>query len=332
MIDISAHITDRYINYPTILVSKIIQEMNNYGEVVLVSREAFSGEENGLYKLLDQLCFYWGWDKKKITIKTSNQYEKHLEYQVVINKSPAFLGIHHKPKNLTFGNVTWDGSKYYGQFLGRITGERGYGYVRHANFEFNRFGLTSLSQWFTEDAAQNKDIIDFFRYSDWSWSKIKQVQVYSDINDVISPPITFPHNIIGWENVYKQIPIEIVFETHTAENIVAPTEKILRPMLYHRPFMLVASPQLIDYLEENYDIRFFQSVIPLTYKYLKGKERVDVIYDILHDLIKSGKIQTLLHDLKEDIDHNYKIAKQLVETEPDNTGLTPHKWHKPYEE
>jgi hypothetical protein len=53
----------------------------------------------------------------------------------------------------------------------------------------------------------------------------------------------------------------------------------------------------------------------LDYDYLQGKERVDAVFDALAELIETRKIDSILEDCKDDIEHNYLAALQLMTQE-----------------
>jgi hypothetical protein len=164
-----------------------------------------------------------------------------------------------------------------------------------------------------------------------------QLTAYSDIGEV-DEQIISKHNMqANWTEVYKQIAIELVFETSTADDVCSFSEKIIRPMLYGRPFMLVASkyaisrlsdPELIaghfaklapqwdckyyDEFAKNYPgIKFFENVFGTDYHNDSGIHRVNHIFDILHTLIRTDKINQIHDKCRQDIENNYKCVSLL---------------------
>jgi hypothetical protein len=121
--------------------------------------------------------------------------------------------------------------------------------------------------------------------------------------------------VLGWEQIYKQIPIEIVCETSESEDSSTTTEKMFRPVLYRRPFLLISGRGRLaeyrnphQYFGEHLTLRTFNHVISDAYDLDEGLPRVDHVFDILYDLINTGKIHTLLEQCQEDIEHNYQTA------------------------
>ena len=131
--------------------------------------------------------------------------------------------------------------------------------------------------------------------------------------------------------------IEIVFETSESSNNLSMNEKILRPILYKRPFILitgknniqkmkdvsiftkraddsVVGKELIDewQLARSKLIRFFENVLDLQYDSLSGIDRVDQAFNLIQLLIETGKIDQIIENCQEDIEHNYNwLVNQL---------------------
>lgn len=324
IIDIQRYWGESEIFYSAELASKIINSMQQHKKVVLISKEARSCTQSGLYQLLDELCSYWQWNPKDITIRTCNLFEKHQKYNI-----EKFIHFHWttEMKNISAINTKWDGSKTYGMFLGRATAERIRGAVRHLAFEFRDQGLTS----FHHDLAHHIDTPELLEYlceTDSRFSEVLAVKPYSDIGPVCNPPITGSMLYNNWENVYKKIALELVFETSTAEDNVTFSEKIIRPILHRRPFMLIAGrgaikklsdleylsslfnentpQQLIDeYWSSWSSLKFFENAFGTDYDNDSGVHRVDHVFDILHTMIRTGNIQKLHDQCQKDIEHNY---------------------------
>lgn len=69
------------------LVAKVIKKMHDHGCVVIdTNYEGYSASEYGLYELLDMICEMFGFDKSNITIQTTNKFESHSEYNILIKE------------------------------------------------------------------------------------------------------------------------------------------------------------------------------------------------------------------------------------------------------
>lgn len=333
-IDLQKHWGETEIFYPAELASKIVKAMQQHNKVVLTSKESRSCTQSGLYKFLDELCNFWNWNPKDITIKTSNLFEKHQEYNIQVVASFHWAT---ELARIPTAQSQWDRSKTYGMFLGRATAERIRGVVRHLNFEFRDQGLTSFHHNLAHQ-IDTPELLEYLCETDSKFSEVLAIKPYSDIDQVCTPPIVGSMLYKDWENVYKKIALELVFETSTADDVLTFSEKIIRPMLYRRPFMLIAGKHAIKKMldienvskiykkiaEENNDptiyefsqaipkFKFFQNVFGLDYDDDIGVHRVDHVFDIVHTLIRTNKIHDLHERCKNDIEHNYNTLMKYI--------------------
>jgi len=343
LIDITEHWGESEIFYSAELSSKIIHCMQQHGKVVLTSRESRSLAHSGLHVFLDALCDFWHWNPKKIVIVSNNFFEPPSRYTIEHIALPSLSLIKALPQH-----VPWNGSKSYGMFLGRATAERLQAVHKHRSFDFRQQGLTS----FHHNVKKHIDTNELLKYlceSDSRYSELMQLNAYSDI-DPVDEQIISKHNMqANWTEVYQQIALELVFETSIADDNCTVSEKMIRPMLYGRPFMLVAGryaisrlsdPELmaghykklaqqwnIKYYDEfakNYPgIKFFENVFGTDYHNDQGIHRVNHIFDILHTLIRTGKINQIHDKCRKDIENNQhcvmlwqKLSKQMGAWQP----------------
>ena len=57
---------------------------------------------------------------------------------------------------------------------------------------------------------------------------------------------------------------------------------------------------------KQFNFKNFNHVISTAYDQDEGIPRVDHVFDILHELIRSGRINTILEKCHDDIEHNYQ--------------------------
>jgi hypothetical protein len=346
IIDIQRYWGEREIYYPGELSSKIIHSMQKDGWVTLRSKEVRSAKLSGLYSLLDQLCNHWNWNHKDITIETGNPYDflisPHRQYTIKVSLLSEPLVntksniIEHRP---------WNREKTYGMFIGRANVTRLRATHNHRHFKFRDQGLTSFNHNLA-DHIDSSYLLEYLCQTDQSFSEVKKLTPYSDIDTIQSPPITGQFSGSLWNDVYEKIAIEIVLETAEDEGVFSMTEKILRPILYKRPFLLVAGRRVIADIWKTCStfesvkfrppgtLRFFENVIPLDYDEDGGIHRVDHVFDILHTLIRTKKIDTILEDCRDDIEHNYQWMMQYIQNSKEyktqyNQMLDPSTWNKP---
>lgn len=290
------------------LSSKIIYSMQTTGQAYLHTAEGGSGHDNGFFKLLDELCNYWQWDKSLITVVTTNRFHTHPEYNVIWNDS--FLAAHFF--NIHSPIFPWSGEKYYGMFIGRANSPRIYAGQLHSKFEYKQYGLTSFNDDLTQFMIY-PELIDYFFHSNQTYKEMCSLKPYSDIGPVTPPPIVpMKQNEIAWPAVYKKIAIELVCETSKTANCSASiSEKILRPLYYKRPFLLIGPPGMLAFLNEI-GYKTFGEFFPEDYDNLEGIPRVIRIFDILHELIKSKAIDTLVDKSNDILMHNHTLVKQHI--------------------
>ena len=340
IIDIQRYWGTNEIFFPGELSSKIIQGMIQDGKVVLRSKEVRSATDSGLYFLLDQLVYNWKWDKKDITLETGNIHEAHPEYNIQLvghrwDPSATFEldKIKHEP---------WDRSYLYGMFIGRASAARIRGSFNHRNFEFRQHGLTSFNHDLT-NSVDLFELVDYMIQTNQRYSDIVALTPYSDIN---KQPQSVP--IVGqllnetWNQVYKKIPIEIVFETNDRSiDCYALTEKLFRVMIYKRPFILIAAAGTQRQMKTSQQINSnltgrqpiwiptincFDRFIPEDFDSYSGVHRVDYAFDILHNLIASGKIYSIIDDCQNEISENYNTAVSFLSALKESSLLEDNKF------
>ena len=319
------------------LTARIIESMQQHNQVVLVSKEIRSLEKSGLLDLLDELCDYHKWAQEKITIEIGDFTQStDRGYQIkYIEASEAVFNIDVS----RIEHRSWNRDRVYGMFIGRANVTRMYAAHRHLNFEYKFLGLTSFNQ----DISHYVDpryLLQYLCETNQRWEDVASMRPWSDIDQVQNVPITgqFQGNL--WNDVYEKIGIEIVLETTDTSDCWGLTEKLLRPIMYRRPFILVARRHCIKNILKKYNgianipgmhlmknidgsdlflsgegfkLRFFENVIPLDYDDDEGIHRVEHAFDILRTLIRTGKIQTILEDCAEDIEANYNVVKSYAD-------------------
>lgn len=348
IVDTQKYLQERQIFWAPELCSLIIQSMLAHGRVVIRAIEHRSLHTNGFFDLLDQLCDHWKWDDQCITIETNNEQEYYHRYNLVhVVWDPP------NPWDQLIDNDKlrlWNHEKVYGMFIGRASTLRIRGAHNHKNFKYRTLGLTSFHDNMRNYVDQHF-LLEYLMDSNQTYQDTISIDPYSDIDDILSPPIMVPKNILGWEEVYEKIGIELVFETTESGRINPCTEKIMRPMFYRRPFMLIAPPHSLKwwtsrppvnlqpttgarpeakdaiehYLNKRRPIKTFNHFIDPSYDEDSGICRVDHMFDILNTLIRTDKIYRILEDCAEDIEHNYQVAVedyQLRKAVMDAQGYT----------
>lgn len=340
VIDIQRYVDSYRLHYTAELCALVIESMRQHNKVHLITKEIFSFENNGLYELLDQLCYFYKWDKNNITVTNANMLEKHNEYCVKTFPIKDALYSTHLVSPINSAPV-WNKEKYYGMFIGRANVTRLRAVHNHLNFRYKDRGLASFHAN-VEEFVDPKVLLDYMCETNTRWSDVRSIKPFSDIDTVMTPPITYPRNFLNFNSVYEKIAIEIVCETNERSNEFGLSEKLLRPMLYRRPFLLITGAEFINAAKDPTNYRdklglaapfdFYENLVPNYADCYDGASRSDFVFDRLQELIETGSIDTVLDQCADQIEHNYKLAFELVNKEkktPEYFELKSKYWTRP---
>ena len=300
------------LNQIELLSAKLSDAMQKNLDITCRTDEGFSFYENGFYTVLDRLCEYWNYNGNRITLETNNWKESHPVYSVKKSAySTPIAGV-----NIPETTLEWTREKTYGIFLGRSSIDRLYGIIKHRKFPFNNQGLSSFNQ--SIEGLEFRNIIHLMKHRNVAIEDIINIQPYSDIDSVRTIPIIPPYNsdVKIWQTVYKQIAIELVFETNQSESAFQVTEKILRPIAHKRPFIVVAPSGFLRDLK-NIGFKTFDDYIPNWYDNFSGLDRVDNAFIVLQRLFQYNLFDNLLSSCYADIKHNYDRLLELVNHQRD---------------
>jgi hypothetical protein len=301
-IDLQKHWGDSELYYIGELCAKIIDSMKADGSVYLWTKEGKNGHNNGMFVLLDELCAYYNWDKRNITLDTTNIAASHNEYNIVytdFSHAAACMEINQKV-------LPWNKEKYYGMFIGRANSSRIRAIHNHHKFEYKEHGISS----FNDDLFNymNKaELVDYFFHSGQTYQEMISIKPYSNIGPVLIPPITpSMFDKCNWSAVYEKIAIEIVCETSILPDCFDVSEKVFRAMYFKRPFLLIGSPNQLAFIRQL-GYQTFNEVIPEDYDSLSGLQRVDRVFEILKQLIETKSIDTLAERCYNTLEHNHNL-------------------------
>lgn len=364
-IDITKYYGNRELFYVGELTSRIIHSMQADGEVYLYTKEAKNARANGLIALLDELCAYWNWDKTKITIDTTQQcswawtdtvrpanydpnksnFDPVLLEQNFITTPNDNKVTYQDPQGYriiltSFGHPfsyfnpvkdhqavrDWNGEKSYGMFIGRASASRIYALQKHTEFRYKDQGITSFH---TDLKEYNSDaeLTTFFCNSGRTYKDVLDLPTpHSDIGQLLTSPIT-PVNDRGtdWSRVYERIGIEIVCEVGTVDDNFDLSEKIIRPMYFKRPFLLIASKWSLAGLRELGGFKTFDSIFNEGYDQLGEYNfaRINEIYRVLEEIISDMTVEVLLERSQDILEHNHNVVMEWVNR---HKGVDYHKY------
>jgi hypothetical protein len=271
---------------------------NQHKSIVLdINPEAICLHNLGLYKILE--CFEF----EQVFINTWNPFEQHLTYK-----------IKHKGNNFWFGQVadidpelhSWNLTKQFLCFYHRPTAAR-LGLAAYLKTKHNKstvlhfsakdhedFELDKLLQWDRSTVSMTASIIPelpILLDSDAGYTKFNGY-VYSD-------PLT---------NLYKDILVDMVVESHVAGNTFFPTEKTVRPMLLKKPFIMFGSRNYLEHMRQM-GFRTFADFWDEDYDGYEGADRLHRIQQLIDSIASMPikQLESMYWDMQYTLDHNYKL-------------------------
>lgn len=304
VINIQSHVDEYNLMKTELLACKIIECIKANEDIVLRTKEGKSCYANGLFNFLDNICNYYNFPKNKITIETNNWSEKHDEYNIIKAPFHYELSLFYKENKV----VPYNGNKYYGLFIGRADYNRIRSIVLHKRLNEKIPSLSSFNHNFITDSAE-QDIYRTLITTDTTASEIKNLTPYSDIGNIIKPPIIFPHSFYGshWENIYQNIAIEIICETTLYPNSFHMTEKTFRPIYYRRPFILIGADGIIKKMQDL-GFKTFDEVITC---HQLPIIKPDIAFKTLETIYLKYSGTELLEMCKDQIEHNYNLLLNM---------------------
>ena len=267
--------------------------------VLSINPEAVCLGNLGLYNLLDKFKF------DTVTIKTCNPLEQHSRYSIVLNgpnywlwQVPRIDPVFHD----------WDLSKRFLIFYHRLSANR-LALASHLHFKHDQTSLIHFSgnikpstvvamdkllQWDRDSAALAGQMLLKLPLLLGSSALHTATSSYN-----YSDPLT---------NLYQNILIDVVSETHVAGRTFFPTEKTVRPMLMKKPFIVFASQYYMAYLRQM-GFRTFNDIWNEEYDVYSGKARLLKIKSLLDDLAQKPikELKKMYRNMEDTLDHNYKL-------------------------
>ena len=293
----------------------------------------------GLYRLLDELCEKFHYDKKRITICTANMLEHHLEYKIKrvssywyeINilqdwaKDKTILTGTHPTQH--FANFT-NRSNWFRLWIATILNKfypgktlqtyhydperenlNANGYIGLDDLVKYRCNLVSDAVQFIETCPRTIDI-DYLKSIDYS--KVKGFQHTDENGNRTYYPISHPANL-NLLQYYNNIFIDIVVEPNITGNCFLVTEKLWRCILARRPFIVVSN---VGYLANLQRLGFktFNNFWDESYDNSGVQHRIKDVQSLLAVISEwdIDRLHTTLEEMQDTLDHNYNLFMTLT--------------------
>jgi hypothetical protein len=271
---------------------------NQHNSIVLnINPEAICLHNLGLYKILD--CFAFD----QVVINTWNPFEQHSKYKIQLKGSNFWFT---RVANIDPELHSWNLTKRFLCFYHRPTAARlglaAYLKNKHSESTVLHFSATDsvdfeldkLLQWDRSTAACAASMLPelpILLGSDAGYTKFDGY-VYSD-------PLT---------DLYKDILVDVVVESHVAGNTFFPTEKTIRPMLLKKPFIIFGSCNYLEHMRQM-GFRTFADFWDEDYDGYEGADRLHRMQQLIDSIASMpiDRLESMYWDMQYTLDHNYNL-------------------------
>jgi hypothetical protein len=269
----------------------------------------------GLYKFLDLFEF------KSVTIETANLVEYHPKYQIKIDNRLHFLKLTANTVDSYQQYHIWNKEKIFGLIYNRPSWHRiGLASVLQSNYA-DRCLLNFRADPTDEDGRKLFDLQKLFVIDPESTKKFINTQenfplLVNDIDEYLPPNlVNVKVETDGACRVYPTFFIDLVAETFTSGRCFFPTEKIIRPMLLKKPFIVMGSKDFLLYLRQL-GFKTFYQYWDEVYDAFDEKERYCKILNLIHELVNKPitELNDMYASMQPILDHNYDLLRNQTYT------------------
>jgi hypothetical protein len=302
--------SDKIWNYNDLLNFLIANQHNSIN--LNIEPEAICLENIGLYNLLDKFNF------KQVNINTWNPLEKHLKYNII-----------HMGNNFWFKKIekinptlhTWNQKKIFYCLFGRPTASR----LGLAGYLFNQYPTVSHIHFSATTDNNNLMHFELDKLLEYRISSIQEAgSLLNKLPLLLSSSDRYT-KCNGYDyqdpltDLYQDILVDVLSESHVAGNTFFPTEKTIRPMLLKKSFIIFGSQNYLDYLHQM-GFRTFSDFWSEDYDGYEGTDRFVKILELIDTLAKKSinELQEIYCNMQYTLDHNYN----LLLTQNYNTNIT----------
>ena len=290
-------------------------------------------ETNGLYRTLDLFCNKNSYPKEKITITTGNVIEQHPQYKIKKNYEYWYeVKLIQQWLNKNKIDSLQQPFKHFGNFVGRATWARlwisSHLYTNYKDKTLQTFHSGLQKNYVVPDSDGLYDIIgldNLNRYGCGSWNQITDFlqscpivlnDDYDATGSYIAPsnknyPIQYPANM-NILNQYKNFCIDVVAETRVEGNLFFATEKIWRPIVARRPFIVVGSGNFLKNLKKLGFVTF-NDFWDEGYDDYSSEQRIKNIIELIDNLaeLPITELHMMLNRMHDILENNYQVFKSL---------------------
>lgn len=267
---------------------------------VRVNQESHCCRHMGVYDILDMFSF------SSVTILTANALEHHDTYTVMNNSWPQWIanatitpdmfgitsGI---SPNMLFGAIYGRPSEFRVGILANLLN-------RHEHKTFAAVRFSTRGSLLTDKVLALGNTVQYLPYL------IKNLDRYTVDIDAYTISGGYNYNTRELNELYKNFAIDIVSEPNNYGNTFYPTEKIARPLVFRRPFVVMGPRNYLKNLRRM-GFRTFGDHWSEEYDQFDGKDRYIAIIKLLDELSTRNPLDVMA-SVGEIVQHNMLIIRQ----------------------
>lgn len=298
----------------TTIIDLMHSALQSQPMTISLNTEGPCADSLGLYRLLDDICARFAFDKRLITIETCNQLESHAQYN--IKRSAPVKGVLDLQQQLqqsppVYKNITKT-TKHFGSFVGRGNRMRlaisSYLYFLHGNKTLQSYHTDVKKAYF--DQFIGLEELMFHDYSENQISMAIDFLKYCPLklDKIISYPILHEDKVYDLLDYYQHIFVDMVHQTYFTGNTFYLDDKFWRPIITKTPFMVQGPQWFLKNLKKLGFKTFDQwwdegySEDPPDYQVRLILENIDMISSW-----DSKRLRSVYEDMKPTLDHNFEV-------------------------
>ena len=252
--------------------------------------EGFDWHKEKLEEIIQYVCKLKNIDESKVKVVTDSVYTSHTGIQFVDGNADKFLHMfadnmqnNYFEKNLQhhflsmINRPTWDRlciSSFLYKYYNTISKLK---FPLDEKYLHYHIGTDQAFANYYDHKEYKQQVVDFLYQL--PIDDIRENWTREQLLDVI-------HNESQYNSysLYKHIAVEIVNETNITNGFFC-TEKIVRPIAYYTPFVVMASPYFLKHLR-TLGFKTFNTIWDESYDEFQGKERLEKIYQTINEIAK----------------------------------------------
>jgi hypothetical protein len=271
---------------------------------IRISPEAVCLKTIGLYNLLDNFNF------EQVNIITQNPFEHSEKYNILFRENHWLNKQEFIDPDLYLH--TWNQQKKFFCFYHRPTAGR-LGIASHLLKNHKEDTHIHFSATTEVDNLAQFELDKLLTYN---ISSITETGELLKTLPLLLAPSNRYTSTEGYyyddplTNLYKDILIDVVVESHVKGDTFFPTEKTTRPMWLKKPFIIFASKNYLDYLHQM-GFMTFNNFWSEDYDGYEGRDRFVKILQLIDDISKKSRseLNDMYWGMEYTLNHNYNLLQ-----------------------